>query len=51
MIRGKGIYLTKRGKTPRKGRLLVNECMNLEVMIIHSPLREVAIAVTDRFFY
>lgn len=51
MIWGRGTDLIKRGKNTRKGGLLVNKCMNLEVTIRHPPLHEVAIAVTDTFFY
>jgi len=50
MIWGRGTNLIKRGKKTRKGGLLANKCMNLEVTVRHPALHEVAIAVTDFFF-
>lgn len=51
MIWGRGTDLIKRGKNTRKGGLLVNKCMNLEVTIRYPPPHEVTIALTDFFFY
>lgn len=51
IICGRGADAIKRGKNTRKGGLLVNKCMNLEVTIRHPPPHEVAIAITNFFFY